>query len=123
MTQQELNFEKPKFNFDSDLAGRRFNHKFKNTRFPVIISFHEKHGDRYFVCNSHEEIFSIAIHIFSERFESGDWYFNDEQGKIYDEDEAEAISNANDALWALDFLERHRDNEYEGYTFQNPETF
>lgn len=123
MTQQELNFGKPKFNFDSVRAGRRFNHIFKNTTFPIIFIFKEKNEDRYFICNSHEDILTVAFTIFFQRFEEGHWYHNDERDKIYDEDEAKAIDEANDSLWAFDFLERHRDHEYEGYTWENPEIY
>lgn len=124
MTQQELNFGKPVFSFDSRFISKWFSRVFDDeTKFPLIFIFKEKHENRYFVCKSHEEILSMFFHVFNERFESGDWYFNDEHDKIYDEDEAKAINESDDTMWALDFLERHRDHEYEGYTWTNPETF
>lgn len=124
MTQQELDFGKPIFNYNDKFIRKWFNRTFSDdTQFPLIFIFSEKHENRYYLCNSHEEIFSMFFHILNQRFEEEHWYYNDEDGKLYDKDEAEAIVKAGDALWALDFLERHRDHEYQGYIWTNPEAF
>jgi hypothetical protein len=50
----------------------------KNTKYPVIVIFKEKHGDRYFIANNQEELGKICLQVLTERFDDGYWYYKPE---------------------------------------------
>jgi hypothetical protein len=105
-----------------------------------ILVFREKHGNRYFICNTKEDYCRAAIKIIKERLDEG-WYWDEEDDddnqaaaeyagvkrrKRYvrkDETTARQIVESNDLVRAYMFLEERSDYEYEGMYIEYPEDF
>lgn len=99
-----------------------------------ILIFKEKHGTRYFVCNTKADFCKAAMKVLRDRLESNYWYHDDElepeeiakqeaaayAGVVYrqpklckDKTRATKISTANDCEAAYEFLYDRADCEYE----------
>ena len=42
--------------------------------YPKIMCFQEKHGNRYFICNSLEDVFQVSLKVLTSRLADGYWY-------------------------------------------------
>lgn len=48
-------------------------------RFPAILRFKEKYGDRLFIINGEEDLTRAALKVIKDRFEDGYWYDEPEE--------------------------------------------
>ena len=87
---------------------------------PTIVVVEEKHGNRYFIANTQQELFDISLKLVKERFEAG--YFGEKTSlplaPEYTRAEAEALKpGIRSAVlktitkWENDVLEIKNDNE------------
>ncbi|MCV0439864.1 MAG: hypothetical protein K5880_14790 [Hydrogenophaga sp.] len=89
-----------------------------------ILTFKEKHGDRYFVCNTPEDYCKAAMKILKERAsEKFCWYYDDPKDPDTGLTRAKEIIETNDLEAAFEFLDLRSDWEYEGMDIEYPETY
>lgn len=86
------------------------------TKYPQIIIFHEKHGDRYYLANSDDEFYGAFLEVFVQRYTEGYW-FTEEDIKEY---QAELDTFNTDGERAHFFLMMRNDAEYEGIECEYP---
>lgn len=111
---------------------------------PGILIFKEKHGIRYFVCNTKEDFCKAAMHVLRHRLKDGYWYYDEEIdskeitkkqtaaycGIVYkepfllkDKTKAQMIVDSNNLEAAYEFLYEHSDGEYQDMTIEIPEHY
>jgi len=91
---------------------------------PGILVFREKHGTRYFMCNSREDFYRAAMKILKERADKKySWYYEDPTEPETDLNRAKEIIANNDLEAAYEFMELRSDWEYEGMDIEYPEKF
>ena len=89
-----------------------------------ILIFREKHGNRYFVCNTPEDFCKAAMKILKERADPKFcWYYEDASEPDTDLNRAKEIIENNDLEAAYEFMDLRSDWEYEGMEIEYPETF
>lgn len=94
---------------------------------PRIIMFEEKHSNRHFVYSTREEFYAIMLYVLTERFESGDWYWEPEAPDAMEMalDEIEKIKNVATKEFALekyhDYQRELKEFEKENRLYKNIE--
>lgn len=89
-----------------------------------ILIFREKHGTRYFVCNSAEDFCKAAMKMLKERAsEKFCWYYDDPKEPDMSLTRAKEIIASNDLVAAYEFMDLRSDWEYEGMDIEYPEEY
>lgn len=89
-----------------------------------ILIFKEKHGNRYFVCSTHEDYCKVAMKVLKERTnEKFCWYYDDPHEPETSLTKAKEIIANNDTEAAFEFLDDRADWEYEGFDIEYGEEY
>lgn len=84
-------------------------------KYPLIITFKEKHGDSIYLANSEAEFYGAFREVFLERYTAGYWYFADDF-----KDHPGGPESWDDAI-IFCFLNMRSDYEYEGFEIVTPQ--